>query len=588
MAGKNPHYDTIKKIITMASKINKIFQDDLADVLIKYNAISKEQHSEALREQELKGGSICDILLQKEIVSEEILLSAFALTHNIVPVSLNKINIEDEVIELITEKTALYYNALPIGKAGNYLTMALADPLNVFAIDDLSLMTNTKILPVVALSSDIKSTLDKHYHQSENFDEILANISDDNMSDTIIKKDELNIDSMVDEIAAAPVVKLVNVILTQAIEEKASDIHIEPFDNKTIIRYRIDGVLYERSAPPPALYRAIVSRIKVISQLDISERRLPQDGRFRIRTKGREIDFRVSSLPTVHGEKIVMRVLDKSHQTSDIEKIGMDGESLQRFLKALNQPHGMIFVTGPTGSGKTTTLYACIRRLNKPEVNIVTIEDPVEYQFQGINQVQIKADIKFTFAAGLRSILRQDPDIVMVGEVRDFETADISVKAALTGHLVLTTLHTNDAPSSFARIIDMGVEPYLVASAVNMVAAQRLARRLCSRCKKPVEINADMLKRAQFIPSPENKPTFYKPVGCSYCRQTGYSGRLALLEVLEVNEEIRKLILTNADTSNIKQQAIKDGLKTLRQVGLERAAEGITSLEEILRVTKSD
>jgi len=572
----------------MASKTNKIFQNDLAESLVKNGIITNEQFTEALSEQEIEGGTVCDILLSKELVSEEEMLSIFALMHNIVPISLNKIDIEKEVLELITEETALYYNAVPVGKIGNFLTMALADPLNVFAIDDLSLMTNAKIIPVVTLASDIKSTLDKHYHQRENFDEILANISDDDVTDTIVKEDELNIDSMVDETAAAPVVKLVNVILTQAIEERASDIHIEPFDHKTVIRYRIDGVLYERPSPPPSLYRAIVSRIKVISQLDISERRLPQDGRFRIKTQGREIDFRVSTLPTVHGEKVVMRVLDKTRQSGDIEKIGMDELSLQRFLKALSQPHGMIFVTGPTGSGKTTTLYSCVRRLNKPDVNIVTVEDPVEYQFQGINQVQIRADIDLTFAAGLRSILRQDPDIVMVGEVRDFETADISVKAALTGHLVLTTLHTNDSSSAFARIIDMGVEPYLVASAVNIIAAQRLARRLCNRCKEKVEISPEILERAQFIPSPDKKLDFYKPVGCRYCRQTGYSGRLALLEVLEVSEEIRKLILKCADTSHIKQQALQDGLKTLRQAGLERVAEGVTSLEEVLRVTKAD
>jgi len=572
----------------MSSKTNKIFQDELAEQLVKYGDITSEQHTEAQREQGIQGGSICDILLEKEMASERVLLSAFARLHDIAPVSLGKIEIENEVFELITEKTALYYNAVPIGKIGNYLTIALADPLNVFAIDDLALMTNTMILPVVALASDIKSTLDKHYHQTENFDDILANISDEDISDTIVKEEELNIDSMVDETAAAPVVKLVNVILTHAIEERASDIHIEPFDNKTVIRYRIDGVLYERPSPPHALYRSIVSRIKVISQLDISERRLPQDGRFRIRSKGREIDFRVSSLPTVHGEKMVMRVLDKSHQTSDIEKIGMEGMALQRFIKALNQPHGMIFVTGPTGSGKTTTLYACVRRLNKPDVNIVTVEDPVEYQFKGINQVQIRTDINLTFATGLRSILRQDPDIVMVGEVRDFETADISVKAALTGHLVLTTLHTNDASSAFARIIDMGVEPYLVSSAVNVIVAQRLARRLCSRCKEQVEINAEMLERAQYISSPDTKPTFYKPAGCRYCRQTGYSGRLALLEVLSVSEEIRKQVLTNADTTTIKQQALKEGLKTLRQVGLARVEDGTTSFEEILRVTKAD
>lgn len=571
----------------MANKLNKIFLDDIADALVKKSLVTSEQLADAHREKELQGGSICEILLAKEIITEENLLSIFAETHNITPVSLSKIDIEKETFEIIPEKTALYYNAIPIGKVGGFLTMALADPLNVFAIDDLALMTGAKIIPVVALASDIKTTLDKYYHQTENFDEILANISDEDITDTIVKE-ELNIDSMVDETAAAPVVKLVNAILTQAIEEKASDIHIEPFDNKTVIRYRIDGVLYERPSPPPSLYRAIVSRIKVISQLDISERRLPQDGRFRIRTKGREIDFRVSTLPTVHGEKVVMRVLDKTRQSSDVENIGMDDFSLQRFIKALNQPHGMIFVTGPTGSGKTTTLYACIRRLNKPEVNIVTVEDPVEYQFQGINQVQIRSEINLTFAAGLRSILRQDPDIVMVGEVRDFETADISVKAALTGHLVLTTLHTNDAASAFARIVDMGVEPYLVASAVNIVAAQRLARRLCNRCKEPIEIEKSVLERAQFKFTGDKQYSFFKPTGCRYCRNTGYSGRLALIEVLEANEEIRKMILKNDETSHIKEQALKDGLITLRQAGLARVAEGITSLEEILRVTKAD
>jgi len=572
----------------MATLLNKVFLDDIANNLVKKDIISNEQLDEAIREKELQGGSLCEILLSKDIVSEENLLSVFAEMYDITPISLSKIEIEKEVFELISEQTALYYSAIPIGKVGNYLTMALADPLNVFAIDDLSLMTGTKIIPVVALASDIKATLDRYYHQTENFNEILANISDDDITETIVKEEELNIDSMLDETAAAPVVKLVNAILTQAIEEKASDIHIEPFDNKTVIRYRIDGVLYERPSPPPSLFRAIVSRIKVISQLDISERRLPQDGRFRIKTKGREIDFRVSTLPTVHGEKVVMRVLDKSRQSGDIENIGMDDFSLQRFIKALNQPHGMIFVTGPTGSGKTTTLYACIRRLNKPDVNIVTVEDPVEYQFQGINQVQIRAEINLTFAAGLRSILRQDPDIVMVGEVRDFETADISVKAALTGHLVLTTLHTNDASSAFARIVDMGVEPYLVASAVNLIAAQRLARKLCNRCKEQVEISEDVLRRAQFNFDKFQEPSFFKPVGCRYCRNTGYSGRLALLEVLEATEDIRRMILNNSETSQIKQQAIKDGLITLRQAGLARAAEGITSLEEILRVTKAD
>jgi type IV pilus assembly protein PilB len=333
----------------------------------------------------------------------------------------------------------------------------------------------------------------------------------------------------------------------------------------------------------------MVSRLKVMAQLDISERRLPQDGRFRIRTRGREVDFRISSLPTVYGEKIVMRVLDKSAQQMDIDRLGFDALGLERFSHALDSPHGMLLVTGPTGSGKTTTLYAALHRINTPQVNIVTVEDPVEYQFPGVNQVQVNADIDLTFAAGLRSILRQDPDVVMVGEVRDFETADIAVKAALTGHLVLTTLHTNDAASAFTRIVDMGVEPYLGSTAINLVVAQRLVRRLCERCKQPTDVDAAVLKRAQYRgPTNGEEENFHQPVGCPYCRQTGYSGRLALLEVLPVTDELRKLMLSNADAHQIKQQALTQDMETLRQSGLRRAMEGITSLQEVLRVTAAD
>ncbi len=573
----------------MSATVNKVFSDDLVERLVESDVMTDTQRVEALREQQMRGGTLCDIIVEKEVVSEEQLLGCFARQHQITPVTLARMEIEPGVLELVPEKVSAYYEAIPVGKAGRYLTIAMADPLNVFALDDLALMTNLKIIPVVALAGDIRNTLEKHYHQTENFEEIIADMADEDIAEAIVSEQELNIDQMREETAAAPVVKLVNVILTQAIEERASDIHIEPYDSRSVIRYRIDGVLYQRPSPPHALYRSIVSRIKVVSQLDISERRLPQDGRFRIRTKGREVDFRVSTLPTVHGEKVVMRVLDKAYQTMDIDKIGMTGNGLVRFKEALDEPHGMIFVTGPTGSGKTTTLYACINRLNKPDVNIVTVEDPVEYQFPGITQVQINADINLTFATGLRSILRQDPDIVLVGEVRDFETADIAVKAALTGHLVLTTLHTNDAASAFARIIDMGVEPYLIASAINMVVAQRLARRLCNRCKKPVEIDSDVLERAEFRPGANDEPpTFYKPVGCQYCRNTGYSGRTALLEVLAVSDSIRHLILSSTDTTKVKKQALEENMLTLRQVGLMRAAEGITSLEEVLRVTSAD
>lgn len=565
------------------------YPDSLADELVQSGLLKEEARQDAVREQQIRGGTLCELLVAKGYVNERTLLGCYARLHRIPPVSLESIHIETDVLELVPEKVASYYKAIPIGRAGNYLTVAMVDPLNVFALDDLGLITNLKIIPVVALASDIQATLDRHYHQTEQFEDIIATIEGgEDVSEAHIGPREINMDQMRDETNAAPVIKLVNLILTQAIDERASDIHFEPFERKITIRNRIDGVLYERPSPPLAMYRAILSRLKVMAQLDIAEHRLPQDGRFRIRTRGREVDFRVSTLPTAYGEKVVLRVLDKSMQTMDIEKLGLDPESLERFKRALDAPHGMIFVTGPTGSGKTTTLYACLQRLNTPKVNIVTVEDPIEYQFPGINQVNVNPDIQLTFAAGLRSILRQDPDIIMVGEVRDTETADIAVKAALTGHLVLTTLHTNDAASTFARLADMGVEPYLIASAVNVVAAQRLCRRLCTRCKKSVTIDAGVLERAQYRARPGVEVNFCGPAGCQYCRNTGYAGRLALIEVLTVSETMRRLILTNREAMHVKQLALSEGMQSLRQCGLARAAEGLTSLEEVLRVTAAD
>ncbi|MCX7847196.1 MAG: type IV-A pilus assembly ATPase PilB [bacterium] len=564
------------------------YPDSFAEELVACGLLREEERQEAQREQQTRGGRLCDILVEKGYVTERTLLGCFARVHHIPPVSLESLQIEAEVLELVPEKVATYYKAVPVGRAGNYLTVAMVDPLNVFALDDLALITSLKIIPVVALASEIQATLERHYHQTEQFEEIIATIEgSEDISEAQIGPREVNLDQLREE-PSAPVVKLVNLILTQAIDERASDIHFEPFERKVVIRNRIDGVLYERSSPPPAMYRAILSRLKVMAQLDIAEHRLPQDGRFRIRTRGREVDFRVSTLPTAYGEKVVLRVLDKGMQAMDIDRLGLDAASLERFKQALDAPHGMIFVTGPTGSGKTTTLYACLQRLNTPRVNIVTIEDPIEYQFPGINQVNVNPDVGLTFAAGLRSILRQDPDIIMVGEVRDTETADIAVKAALTGHLVLTTLHTNDAASTFARLVDMGVEPYLIASAVNLVAAQRLCRRLCTRCKRSVTIDPGVLERAQFRLGAGQGASFCGPVGCQYCRNTGYAGRLALIEVLTVTEAMRRMIMTNREAMQIKQLALAEGMQSLRQCGLARAAEGITSLEEVLRVTTAD
>jgi type IV pilus assembly protein PilB len=569
--------------------VSTIFSDSLVDKLLEWNIITEEQRVDAINEQQSNGELLCNILVEKEYATWKQILGCYARMNGACPLSLENLQIDASVLELVPEKVANYYKAIPIARAGNYLTVAISDTLNVFALDDLSLLTNLKIVPVITLESEIQDALDQHYHQGENFDEILADLEEDeDLAETVVQTREMDIDKMRQETSAAPVIKLVNLILTQAIDERASDIHIEPFERKLLLRYRIDGILYDRSSPPYSMSRAIVSRLKVMSQLDISEHRLPQDGRFRIRTRGREVDFRISTLPTVYGEKSVLRILDKTSQSMDVNKLGLNEYNLTLFNDALDAPHGMIFVTGPTGSGKTTTLYAALQRLNQPAVNIITIEDPVEYQFHGINQVQVNADIDLNFATGLRSILRQDPDIVMVGEVRDFETADIAVKAALTGHLVLTTLHTNDAAGSFARIIDMGVEPFLAASAIRLVAAQRLARRLCTRCKKPVTLDPLLLERAQYRPAPGMEPAFCSPVGCSYCRNTGYSGRVALFELINVDDDICKMIMRNTEANIIKQMAINKGMYTLRQIGLQRAAEGVTSLEEVLRVTAAD
>ena len=566
----------------------KIYSQDLVGVLKDYGIVTEEQIAEVKEEQSIEGGGLCSLLVKNEFATQEQVLGCYGINSGIVPIILEDIDIEPEFMELISEKVAIAFKAVPIAKATKYLTVAIADPLDVFALDDIALITGLKVLPVIAGEEEIKKKISEYYHHTENFEEIVADLEADDISEAVVDLEELNIDQMQAETDSAPVIKLVNIILTQAIDERASDIHIEPFTKKTTIRYRIDGILYERPSPPHSLFRAIVSRIKIISQLDIAERRIPQDGRFRIKTRGREIDFRVSILPTIHGEKVVMRVLDKSAQNMNIGKIGMDKGCFEKFKMAISQPHGMIFVTGPTGSGKTTTLYAALNELNEPTTNIVTVEDPVEYQFPGINQVAINAAVKLTFAAGLRSILRQDPDIVLVGEVRDFETADIAVKAALTGHLVLTTLHTNDASSSFSRIIDMGVEPFLIASAAHLVVAQRLIRRLCDKCKKSIEVDKATLERMQYRLDPENPPTFFEPNGCQYCRKTGFSGRLAILEVLPVSQGIKDLILKRSSASEIKKVALKEGLQTLRMTGLKRACEGITSLDEILRVTSQD
>lgn len=463
----------------------------------------------------------------------------------------------------------------------------MADPLNVLALDELRReRPNLEIVPLITTEKAVGDFLNASNAQvKEGIDEILKDVDVSEVEVAKEQQEEINLDKLVESSEEAPVVKLVNLMLVQAIKDRASDLHIEPFEKQLRLRYRVDGVLYDSTAPPKALQSALTSRIKIMSSLDIAERRLPQDGRFRIKIAGRDVDLRVSILPTVHGEKIVMRVLDKGTLNPNLDAMGMDSDDLQKFKHAIDAPHGMILMTGPTGSGKTSTLYAVLTQLNTPDVNIVTVEDPVEYQMLGINQVQVKPEIGLTFASGLRSILRQDPDIVMVGEIRDSETADIGVKAALTGHLVLSTLHTNDAPGAIARLVDMGIEPFLVSSSVLMVCAQRLIRKICPHCKETVQLTPDVAKRIGLNPEEAAASTFYRGHGCGRCKDTGFMGRMAILEVLSISEALREQILHNTSAQVIRDLALKEGMKTLKMAGLNRARVGLTSIDEVLRVT---
>jgi len=563
-------------------------KDRLLQILISSNRISQEQLEEASGIQKTDGGRISDILIEKEYISENELMLTLSEHLAIPPINLPKINIPPEIVKIIPKQLARFYQVVPISKVGNTLTMAMADPLNVFALDDLKMMTNMDLQPVISSPKAVEDKLNDIYSPRAGLDELLKG----SVPDIEIKGDddtEINIDELIEATGDTSVIQVVNILLVQAVQEGASDIHIEPFEKEMKIRYRIDGILYERAAPPIHMHPAIISRIKIMSNLDIAERRLPQDGRFRVKLMNKEVDFRVSVLPTAHGEKVVLRILDKSASSLGLEILGFDNEALDQYRKVIIAPYGMILVTGPTGSGKTTTLYSTLDEINKPEINIVTVEDPIEYQMMGINQVQVKQNMGLTFAAGLRSILRQDPDVVLVGEIRDSETADIAIKAALTGHLVFSTLHTNDAPSAITRLIDMGVEPFLVSSSLMMVLAQRLVRRICESCKEPLEIDQDVLKRSQ-LKSPEDGkiPTFYHGKGCEKCSNLGYRGRMSVVEVLQVTEDIQNMIIQQDSSNAIRKVAIEQGMKTLRMNALEKAIEGTTTLEEVLRVTALD
>jgi len=563
----------------------------LGDLLVREGLINQEQLQRALAEQKGTNEKLGSILVRLNFLNEDQLVAFLSRQYGIPSLTLSQLDIDPEVVKLVPAQIAKKYEVLPIARSGNALTLAMADPTNVFAIDDVGFMTNLQVVPVVASQGAIRKALDRFYEaQASGLQEVITEMEGSLADVEVVEGEEeswakTDIFELKESADEAPVVRLVNMILVDAIRRGASDIHLEPYEKVFRVRFRVDGVLHEIMTPPKRLEAALTSRVKIMANLDIAERRLPQDGRIKLRYGGREIDLRVSTLPTIFGEKTVMRILDKEALQLDLTMLGFDPWSLEQFNKAIHQPYGMILITGPTGSGKTTTLYSAIHTINSPDINIMTAEDPVEYNLKGVNQVQVNEGIGRTFAAALRSFLRQDPDVILVGETRDLETAQIGIRAALTGHLVFTTLHTNDCPSTVARLLDMGIPPFLVASALTLVLAQRLGRRVCKDCKQPYEADEESLVPYGHTPQGLGRVVFYKGKGCHACSFTGMKGRVAIYEVMPATEEIRELILRNAPTAEIRDTALAQGMKTLRQNALQKVIEGVTTVEEVLRVT---
>jgi len=564
----------------------------LGQMLINVGLITEEQLKEALDLQKREGGRLGSNLVNLGFVTEERLVSFLSKQYGIPAVNLGDYQIDENVVKLIPADVARKYQIMPVARVGATLTIAMVDPSNVFAIDDIKFMTGYNVEPVVASESAVRETIAQYYEdQSDALQTVmdsLAGVEEEFVDFVREEEEDVDLAEIKQLSEDAPVVKLVNLILTEAINRGASDIHIEPYEKALRVRYRVDGVLYDVMQPPIKLKAALASRLKIMSELDIAERRLPQDGRIKLKIRGHEVDLRVSTLPTLFGEKIVMRILDKSNLQLDLTKLGFEQKALEDFKEAIQSPYGMVLVTGPTGSGKSTSLYSALSTINTVGVNIMTAEDPVEYNLMGINQVQVRDEIGLTFAAALRSFLRQDPDIIMVGEIRDFETAEIGVKAALTGHLVLSTLHTNDAPSTVSRLLNMGIEPFLVASSVILILAQRLGRRICPECKEVEKIPVPALINIGFSEEEAESVVCYRGAGCDACGGTGFKGRIALYEVMPVGEEIKELVLEGASGAEIKKAAVSRGMNTLRRAGLNKVKEGVTAVEEVLRVTFGD
>jgi type IV pilus assembly protein PilB len=573
-------------------KVSQPVSRRLGDLLIREGLIDSEQLARALQEQKGSNDKLGSILVKLKFVTEEKLVAFLSRQYGIQSITLTQLDIDPDVLKLVPEQLARKYEILPVKRQGNQLTLAMGEPTNVFALDDVAFMTNLQVIPVVASQAAIRQAIDRAYDSGGGgLAEIVSEMEGAASEVELVEGNEEALASKIDifelkeSADEAPVVRLINMILVDAIRRGASDIHLEPYEKVFRVRFRVDGVLYEIMTPPKRIEAALTSRVKIMSNLDIAERRLPQDGRIKLRFNQREIDFRVSTLPTIFGEKTVMRILDKDALQLDLTMLGFDPWSLDQFTKAIHHPHGMILITGPTGSGKTTTLYSAIHTINSPDINIMTAEDPVEYNLKGVNQVQINEEIGRTFAGALRAFLRQDPDVILVGETRDLETAQIGIRAALTGHLVLTTLHTNDCPSTVARLLDMGIPPFLVSSSLMLVLAQRLGRRVCKDCKQPYEADEETLVPYGHIPQGLGKVNFYRGKGCSTCSFTGMKGRVAIYEVMPASQEIRDLIIRNAPAAEIGETAQAQGMKTLRQNALQKVLDGIMTVEEVLRVT---
>ena len=558
----------------------------LMDCLQRIRPIDAEVFAEAEKEAETTNTPLEELLMAQGVVSDMDMVLATADYLDIRPIRLASFSADPSLVELMPREKWKEFKAIPVAKLGNRLTIAMADPFDIVGREAITSSTQLELVPMVALQSEVEEAIDSISDEpTQALEDILKDRAEEGEVEVKDNLDDMSLDEMMENAGDAPVIRIVNSILIEAMRKGASDIHIEPMEKSVRLRNRIDGVLYESPSPPKNMQNAIISRMKIMSQLDIAERRIPQDGRFKIKALGKEVDVRMSILPTVHGEKIVMRILDKTALAPNLGALGLDQLSLDNFTYALAQPYGMILVTGPTGSGKTTTLYSALQELNDTGTNIITTENPVEYQLDGINQVQINPAVGLTFAAALRSILRQDPDVVMVGEIRDKETATIAVEAALTGHMVLSTLHTNDAAGAIARLVDMGIEPFMLASSLLLTQAQRLYRRLCPVCKKEIDIPLDTLKNNRIDPQVMEGTTFYQTAGCPKCGGIGYKGRGGIMEILLIDEVIRRTILDTAEADAIAKIAKQNGMRTLREAGLDRVREGLTTLEEIMRVT---